>query len=117
MEYTKVEFKVAMDAEQKAAKNFKDVSFNVDFFGVSDEVIKKYAMKNYIIEIQGQIRNNWNTFEKDGVPKVITFGQTMFGKKQKTVVKEISSEEIMAQAVKMMGGKTPEEILAFFQGK
>ena len=117
MEYTKVEFKISESQTEKDKGIIKNVVFDVDFFGVEDDIIKKYALKNYVIEIQGQIRNNWSDFEKDGVPKVITFGQTMFGKKLKTVVKKMSSEEIMAQAIKMMEGKTPEEILAFFQGK
>ena len=117
MEYTKVEFKISESQTEKDKGIIKNVVFDVDFFGVEDDIIKKYALKNYVIEIQGQIRNNWSDFEKDGVPKVITFGQTMFGKKLKTVVKKMSSEEIMAQAIKMMEGNSPEEILAFFQGK
>jgi len=78
MANVKVDFKVSMDNEQKLLKNFKKVELEVDFEGVDLETIKKYALKAYVIELQGQVRPNWEKFEKGEYPKVVKFGDAMF---------------------------------------
>ena len=60
----KKSFTVSMDKEQKAAKNFYNVELDVDMSDASREDLEKYAFKAYVVELQGQIRPNWDEFER-----------------------------------------------------
>lgn len=75
-------FTVSMDKEQKAAKNFYNVELDVDMSEASREDLEKYAFKAYVVELQGQIRPNWDDFEKACVDKKFTkalkFGDPLF---------------------------------------
>ena len=72
----KVEFQVAMNAEEKALKNLHRVELNVE--KCDDATMLKYALKAYIVEIQSQIRNNWDQFIAGDYPKELVIGQAMF---------------------------------------
>ena len=108
---TTVKFKVAMDAEQKAAKNFKEVEFECSFDGVAPSIIQRHAIANQVVAWQGQIRNNWSKFLEGKLPKVVTFGTPLFeGGRSRT--RPITEEDIRAA----LAGKSPEEIMAFLAG-
>ena len=72
----KVEFKVAMDKEQAALKNHHNVVLEVG--KCDDETMLKYAMKAYIVELQSQIRSNWDTFIEGTYPRELIVGEPMF---------------------------------------
>jgi len=74
-----IKFKVAMNAEEKALKNLHDVVLNVE--KCDEATMLKYATKAYIVEVQGQIRNNWELFIKGEYPKELVIGQAMFPKR------------------------------------
>ena len=115
MESVIVEFKVAMDAEQAKLKNHKEVTLKVDFPDeVMDEVYKA-ATKSYVIDMQGQIRNNWDKFMDCDLPEVLVFGQSIFGKKVKVVKQVMTSEEIQEASLKAAQKMTPEEKAAYIQ--
>ncbi|HUW44852.1 MAG TPA: hypothetical protein VMW50_03560 [Dehalococcoidia bacterium] len=108
MSTTTVKFKVAMDAEQKAAKNFKEVEFECSFDGVDPSIIQRHAIANQIVIWQGQIRNNWDKFLSGKLPKIVTFGVPLFeGGRNRT--RPITEDDIRAY----LAGKSPEEVRAF----
>ena len=72
----KCEFTIAMNQEEKLAGNIHKVSINVE--KCDDATMLKYALKAYIVEIQSQIRNNWDQFIKGDYPKELVIGQAMF---------------------------------------
>ena len=114
MATTTVNFKVAMDAEQKAAKNFKEVKFEVSFEGVDPDLIRRHAVANQVVAWQGQIRNNWDKFISGELPKIVTFGNTLFeSTRVRTISKPVTEDDVR----KFLAGKSPEEILAFFAQK
>jgi hypothetical protein len=110
MEYQNVEFKIALNNEEKLKGNSLDVAFRVDFTGVDETLVRKYALKSYIIEVQSQIRNNWDTFQKDGIPNDIKFGNPVLGKKKSV---KLTDEEILEKSKKLFEGMSKEEILKF----
>ena len=111
MTTTTVKFNVAMNAEEKAAKNFREVKFEVSFEGVESSLIQRHAIANQVVAWQSQIRNNWDKFISGELPKIVTFGNTLFeGGRTRTVVKPITEDDVR----KFLAGKSPEEILAFF---
>ena len=108
---TTVKFKVAMDAEQKAAKNFKEVEFECSFDGVAPSIIQRHAIANQVVTWQGQIRNNWSKFLEGKLPKVVTFGNPLFeGGRGRT--RTITDDDIRAY----LAGKSPKEVMAFLAG-
>jgi hypothetical protein len=111
MNTTTVTFKVAMDAEQKAAKNFKEVKFECSFDGVSEDTIRRAALQNQIVAWQGQIRANWDKFISGETPKVVTFGNPLFAGKRGGRG-PITEADVKA----FLSGKTPEQIMAFLKG-
>jgi hypothetical protein len=111
MATTTVTFKVAMDAEQKAAKNFKEVKFECSFDGVSEDTIRRAALQNQIVAWQGQIRANWDKFISGETPKTVTFGNPLFAGKRGGRG-PITEADVKA----FLSGKTPEEIMAFLKG-
>ena len=111
MSTTTVKFKVAMDAEQKAAKNFKEVEFECSFDGVDPSIIQRHAIANQVVAWQGQIRNNWDKFLSGKLPKIVTFGVPLFeGGRNRT--RPITEDDIRAY----LAGKSPEEVMAFLAG-
>lgn len=112
MATTTVKFKVAMDAEQKAAKNFKEVSFECTFDGVAPSIIQRHAIANQIVAWQGQIRSNWDKFLSGQLPKVVTFGTPLFEGKRGGAARPITEDDIRA----FLAGKSTEEIMAFLKG-
>ena len=109
---TTVKFKVAMDAEQKAAKNFKEVEFECSFDGVAPSIIQRHAIANQVVAWQGQIRNNWSKFLEGKLPKVVTFGTPLFEGGRGGRTRPITEDDIRAA----LAGKSPEEIMAFLAG-
>ena len=114
MTTTTVKFNVSMDKEQMLLKNFKEVKFEVSFEGVEPSLIQRHAIANQVVAWQSQIRNNWDKFISGELPKVVTFGNTLFeGGRTRTVVKPVTEDDVR----KFLAGKSPEEILAFFAQK
>lgn len=83
-------FKVAMDAEQAKAKNHHEVVINVE--KCDDATMLKYAMKAYIVELQSQIRGNWDQFIKGDYPRELVIGQAMFASTRGKVSAEKAKE-------------------------
>ena len=106
MTTTPVTFKIAMDAEQKNLKNFYEVSFEVSFDGVPPSLIQKHAIANQVVAWQSQIRSHWDDFLKGELPKVITFGQVLFGG---TRGQKVITEDDMRTFLSKM---TPDQIRA-----
>ena len=111
---TIVEFKIAMDADAKRNGDVETVKFTISFEGVSDDIIRKAAIANQIVGWQSQIRSHWDEFTKGELPEVVTFGQPLFASKR-TVVRQMSQEEVQQAAVNMFKGKSPEQIMYFVQ--
>ena len=74
----KVEFKVAMDAEQKKLGNAQTITLDVDFDGVDDDTIRKHAIANCVVGWQSQIRNHWTEYVDGKLPESIKFGDPLF---------------------------------------
>ena len=79
-----MKFKIAMNNEEKLAGNVFDVVVNVE--KCDDATMLKYALKAYTVEIQSQIRNNWDAFIKGDYPRELTIGQAMFTKRAAKVM-------------------------------
>jgi hypothetical protein len=103
----KVNFKVAMDAEQKALKNLHSVDLEVDM-DVPIDILEKYALKAFVVELQGQIRPNWDKFIKGEYPKTLDLGHSLFAKK---VSRPMTQEEKMEAYKKEVSAMSPEEKL------
>ena len=95
----KVEFKVAMDAEQAKAKNHVNVVLEVG--KADDATMLKYALKAYIVELQAQCRANWDTFIKGEYPKELKIGEAMFESTRGKVTQEKAKEAYKAKVGQM----------------
>ena len=95
----KVEFNVAMNAEEKALKNFHKVELNVE--KCDEATMLKYALKAYTVEIQSQIRNNWDQFIKGEYPRELVIGQAMFASTRGKVTAEKAQEAYKAKVNNM----------------
>lgn len=73
-----VEFKVAMDEEQRKAKNIHNVKFECSFDGADMDMVKRLAIQQQVVRWQQQIRANWNKFLSDGLPSTIAFGVPLY---------------------------------------
>lgn len=91
----KVNFQVAMNAEEKALKNLHKVELEVG--KCDDETMLKYALKAYIVEIQSQIRANWGQFITGEYPKELVIGQAMFASTRGKVTAEKAQEAYKAK--------------------
>ena len=91
----KTEFTIAMNQEEKLAGNTHKVSVNVE--KCDDATMLKYAMKAYIVEIQSQIRNNWDQFIEGNYPKELVIGQAMFASTRGKVTQEKAQEAYKAK--------------------
>ena len=96
----KIEFNVAMNAEEKALKNLHKVVLNVE--KCDEAIMLKYATKAYIVEIQGQIRNNWDAFMKGDYPRELVIGQALFAKKVSRPMTEEEKKEAYKKEVMSM---------------
>lgn len=87
---TQVKFTVAMNSEEKKAGNIKEVILNVNFEGVDEALIHKYALANMVVQYQSQIRTHWTEFVEKGIPETIDFGTPLYAKStaQRTVTTE-----------------------------
>lgn len=81
-----MKFKVAMDKEQAELKNHHEVTIEVS--KCDDETMLRYAKKAYIVELQSQIRNNWEAFIAGSYPKSLVIGQAMFESTRGKVTQE-----------------------------
>ena len=95
----KCEFTIAMNQEEKLAGNIHKVSINVE--KCDDATMLKYALKAYIVEIQSQIRNNWDQFIKGDYPKELVIGQAMFASTRGKVTQEKAQEAYKAKVGQM----------------
>ena len=91
----KVNFQVAMNAEEKALKNLHKVELEVG--KCDDETMLKYALKAYTVEIQSQIRSNWDQFITGDYPKELVIGQAMFASTRGKVTAEKAQEAYKAK--------------------
>ena len=98
-------FKVAMDKEQAALKNHYEVVLQVNMSGASREVLEKYALRAYKVELQSQIRPNWTTFVEQCNGKVfkksIAFGDALFESTKGKVTQEKAQEAYKAKVGQM----------------
>ena len=95
--YVDVKFQVAMDAEQKAAKNLKTVQFKVNLGNISQEVIDKMAVSAQVVRWQGEIRTHWDEFIKGELPGKVEFGSPLFSTSRTrtvTVTKPVTDEDV-----------------------
>lgn len=106
----KVEFTIAMNQEEKALGNIHKVAINVE--KCDDETMLKYAMKAYIVDIQSQIRNNWDAFIEGEYPKELVVGQRMFEGKRGAPITQAKATDVLA---KVMESMTMEEKLAYLK--
>ena len=95
----KCEFTIAMNQEEKLAGNIHKVSINVE--KCDDATMLKYALKAYIVEIQSQIRNNWDQFIKGDYPRELVIGQAMFASTRGKVTQEKAQEAYKAKVGQM----------------
>jgi len=107
MTIQKISFKVSMDEEQKALKNFKVVELEVEM-DVPMDIKDKYALKAFTIEIQGQIRPNWTEFIKGEYPRTIDLGHNLFPKK---TARTLTLEEKKAAVKAELANLSPMEKL------
>ena len=91
----KTEFTIAMNQEEKLAGNTHKVSVNVE--KCDDATMLKYAMKAYIVEVQSQIRANWDQFIAGNYPKELVIGQAMFASTRGKVTQEKAQEAYKAK--------------------
>lgn len=91
----KVNFQVAMNAEEKALKNLYKVELNVE--KCDEATMLKYALKAYTVEIQSQIRANWDQFITGEYPKELVIGQAMFASTRGKVTAEKAQEAYKAK--------------------
>jgi hypothetical protein len=112
-----MEFKVAMDDEQKKLKNFTDVKIEVDMEDASFEDLYKYALRSYRIELQGQIRSNWGNFVKGEYSKELKFGQSMYATRQRVTKVKMTPEEMKASLLAEMKGMTAEQKMNYLTEK
>lgn len=106
----KVEFTIAMNAEEKASGNIHKVEVNVE--KCDDVTMLKYAMKAYIVEIQSQIRSHWDEFLKGKYPKELVVGQAMFESRRGAPVTTAKAADVLGKALE---GMTQEEKLAYLR--
>lgn len=107
----KVEFKVAMDKESREAGKTHDVQIEVDMASASRETLEKYALKAYKVELQSQIRPNWDKFIKGDYPKELKLGDAMFASTRGVVTVEKATDVLSRQLSKM----SQEEKLAYLK--
>ena len=105
----KVEFKVAMNQEEKEAGNIHEVKVQVDM-NVDMETLRKYALRAYKVELQGQIRPNWDKFASGDYPKELKLGESMFESKRGvvTVVLVVLAVHAMLYVCYVILGKSPQ---------
>ena len=106
----KVEFTIAMNQEEKSAGNIHKVVINVE--KCDDETMLKYALKAYVVDIQSQIRANWEEFIKGEYSKELTVGQRMFESKKGAPITQAKAADTLA---KKMEGMSMEERLAYLK--
>ena len=101
----KVKFKVSMSDEEKRAGNHYTSDIEVDMSQASREVLEKYAIRAYKVELQGQIRPNWTAFvsqcEGKTFKKSITFGDALFASTKGKVTQEKAQEAYKAKVGQM----------------
>lgn len=82
----KMTFKISMNQEEKDAGNVHTVELEVA--KCDDDIMLKYALKAYTVEVQSQIRNNWDAFVKGDYPKSVRVGEAVFASGRGVVTKE-----------------------------
>lgn len=101
-----VTFEVAMDAEQKKLGNVEKVKFILEFPEGCEDQVQSDAVAHAIVKFQQQIRSNWDTFIKAGVPKRVTYGQPIYGRK--VASRPPTEAEIEGVLMKKIAQLTPE---------
>lgn len=108
MEKYALEFKVCRDNEAKAEGNYQTVKVTVV---ADEEATKKYMKKAAAVWIQAQIRANWDTFIKEGVPGEVTLDTPIWGSGRGKVTVEKATSILSKQLSTM----TAEEKLAYLK--
>ena len=102
-EQMSIDRKVEVEFKVRLGKMPKDEAEKVNLVvHIKDEHLEDLigqAMKSQVISWQSQVRNNWDKFLADDYEPLeeIEFGQPMFGPKKKTVVREMTEEEMIAK--------------------
>lgn len=108
MQKYELQFKVSMDEEQKKAGIHHTVKVTVL---ADEESTKKYMKKAAAVWIQGQIRSNWDTFIKEGVPNEVTLDIPIWGTGRGKVTVEKATNILSRQLSTM----SAEEKIAFLK--
>ena len=104
----KMEFTIAMNSEEKALGNTHKVSIEVS--KCDDETMLKYALKAYVVDVQAQLRNNWDAFIKGEYPKEVVIGQRLFESKKGAPVTQEKAKDVLLKA---MEGMTVDQKMEF----
>jgi len=108
-----VNFKVAMNNEDKLAKIFQDVNIIIEITPEIEKEVVKLALKSYVIAMQGEIRPNWDKFMELGTPGKILFGDRLYGKKKRVITRAPTQEEIDTSAAKKFSKMDAAQIAEF----
>jgi len=108
----KLTFEVAMNNEEKAARNTRIVEIEYDFSTATREQLEEMCKKSVVISLQSQIRNNWDKFSKGEYPKELKFGETLFESRRGGVVTVDKAKNVLIAQLSTM---TPEEKLAYLK--
>lgn len=108
MEKYTLKFKVSSSIEARDAGEFHEVDVTVL---ADDESTQKYMKKAAAVWIQAQIRSNWDTFIKEGVPGEVTLDTPIWGSGRGKVTVEKATSILSKQLSTM----TAEEKLAYLK--
>lgn len=112
-----VEFKIAMDAEQKRLGNVKDVNLEVSFDDVDFAIVQKHAVANMIVQWQNQIRSHWTDFVNGKMPTEIKFGDPLFEGGRRATVRTMSMEEMITHINNMPDEERTQYIIKLQMGQ
>lgn len=109
-----LKFNVARDAEAKKAKELHEVTIRVKYDSETDlAAIVSDAMANMAVKFQSQIRSHWDEFVEGKCPSEVTYGQALFGTRQRTTVRPPTEEEVSAFMAARIAKMNPTQIMEF----
>lgn len=92
-----LKFKVAMNQEEKLAGNEMEVVVEMDFSEATREQLVEMCKKPIIINLQSQVRNNWDKFIKGEYPRSLKFGESLFASTRGVVTVDKAKNVLIAQ--------------------
>ncbi len=76
----KIKFEVSMNLEEMKAGNSYPVEIDVERPEGIPDIVWQFAVANYRVKLQAQIRPNWGKFKEDTFPKTLQFGESLYSK-------------------------------------